>query len=192
MTNRIEEMRAQIHATPMAPVLDRGGWRRRQRIGLVSGGAVGVAIAAVAAIVAVSHLWHGQPVVTITLREEQDIPKLNAQLKAAHVRVRVVPIIRGCHDPVHQLAVGSRKVAPGPPKTMLAFAEYYGREQLYVSQETIGTKIRPGLTYIVPDSKTGFLQGGGGFVVGKVPTCAGIGRPLKVGRVKRWNVKPKG
>jgi hypothetical protein len=73
---------------------------------------------------------------------------------------------------------------------MLAFAVYYGHRQFYVSQETIGVDFRSGLTYIVPDSKTGFLQGGGGFVVGKAPTCAGIGRPLRMGHVKRWNVKP--
>jgi hypothetical protein len=194
MTSRIDEMRAQIHATPMrAPV--PAWWQRWHRAGLISGGILGLGLVAAAAILvfaigdgsdaspafaAIPHTRGGQRTVTITLREEKDLPKLNARLRAEHTRIRVVPVVRGCDDPVHLTLHG--KEAPGPAKTMLAHPQYMDGKQVFISQETIAVDTEPGRTFVVPDSRTGFINGGGGTVIGPAPSCTGIGARVNLGK----------
>jgi hypothetical protein len=187
MTPRIDELRAQVHATPMPPAPARAWWQRRG-VGLISGGALGLALAAGAAVLvlvvsdgsgaapayaAVLHTDGGQRTVTITLREEQNIPQLNARLEAEHTRIRVVPVVRGCHDPVN--AVGNGEVIPGPARTELAIPQYMNGRPVSVTSETIAVDTIAGRTLVVPDSRTGLLSGGGGVVVGPAPSCVAIG-----------------
>ena len=181
MTPR-NEMRAQIHATPMPPPNARAWWQRRRRVGLISGGALGLALVAVAvsdgsraapAYAAVINTSGGQRTVTITLRQEQNIPRLNAQLETEHTRIRIVPVVRGCDAPVHSVSNG--KVIPGPAKTLLAFNQNINDGPVYVSSETIDVDTIAGRTSVIPDSKTGLLNSGGGVVVGPAPSCVGIG-----------------
>jgi hypothetical protein len=185
MTPRIDEMRDQIHATHMpSPQLAAPTPRRRVR--MISGGML--ALAAVIAVVlflassgsdappayaAVLHTNGGQRTVTITLRQERDIPKLNARLQAEHTRIRVVPVVRGCHDPVRR--VGRGKVLPGPPKTMLAIPEYLDGKPIYITSLTVEVDTIPGRTFVIPGSRTGLFSGGDGVIVGPAPTCLGIG-----------------
>jgi hypothetical protein len=190
MTPRIEAMREQIHATPMTATATRTQWRRR-RVGLVSGGAVGLALgaAAVALVVgggsgaapAYAAFFHNngaQRTVTITLREEQDIPQLNARLEAQHTRIRVVPVLRGCHDPVHSVSNG--QVIPGPAKTLLAGPQYLNGRPIYIESETVDVNTIAGRTLVIPDSRSGLYSGGGGVIVGPAPSCVGIGPRFNV------------
>jgi hypothetical protein len=191
MTSRIEEMRAQIRATPMPTPAAHPRWPRRQ-VGLISGGALGLAVAAGAVVVvlassgpeaqpayaAVLSTNGGQRTVTITLREEQDIPQLNARLEAEHTRIRVVPVVRGCQDPVHSVSNG--KVVPGPAKTMLATPTYLNGRPSYMTSETIAVDTIPGRTFVIPDSRTGLYSGGDSVIVGPPPSCVGIGPRFNV------------
>ncbi len=194
MTSRIEEMRAQIHATPMppAPVPVRARVRFSRRMGLISGGVLGLGLAAAAAIVifaigdgsspapafaAITQVQNGERTVTITLRAERDIPKLNAQLKSEHTHVRVVPIIKGCHAPVREV-LRHDKVAPGPPKTIRSRPNYIGKSEVFISQETIATATSPGVTRVVAVSPNGHLFGWVTDVLGPAPSCAGVGAPV--------------
>lgn len=185
MTPRIDEMRAQIHATPMPSPAARSRWQGRGRVGLLSGGAltfalaVGVAVllsvnsSAPPAYAATVHVSGGQRTVQITLREEQDIPELNARLEAEGTRIRVVPVVRGCNDPVHEVSNG--KVIPGPAKTLLASAQYFHGHPVHVVSMTIAVDTIAGRTLVIPDSHDGLYSGGGGVIVGPAPDCVGIG-----------------
>jgi hypothetical protein len=185
MTPRIDEMRAQIHATPMPSPAARSRWPGRGRVGLLSGGAltfavaVGVAVllsvnsSAPPAYAATVHVSGGQRTVQITLREEQDIPELNARLEAEGTRIRVVPVVRGCNDPVHEVSNG--KVIPGPAKTLLASAQYFHGHPVHIVSMTIAVDTIAGRTLVIPDSHDGLYSGGGGVVVGPAPDCVGIG-----------------
>lgn len=192
-------MRAQIRATPMPPSPARRRWPDQSRVRLISGGALGVALAAVAAVLvfvvsdasrpapayaAVFHTDGEQRTVTITLREEQNLPQLNATLKADHTRIRVVPIVRGCHDPVH--AVSNGTVLPGPPKTLLAVNQIINGQPVFVSSETIAVDTIAGRTLVIPDSKSGLFNGGGGVVVGPAPSCVGIGPAITTPSYPAW------
>jgi hypothetical protein len=124
------------------------------------------------AYAAVTHFSGGQRTVTITLREEQDISKLNARLEAEHTRIRVVPVVRGCDAPVHSVSDG--EVVPGPAKTILAEPLDVGGHQGIVVSETIDVNTIAGRTFVVPDSRTGLHSGGDQVVVGPAPSCVGI------------------
>jgi hypothetical protein len=185
MTPRIDEMRAQIHATPLPSPAARSRWQGQWLIGLLSGGAltfavsVGVAVllsvnsSAPPAYAATVHVSGGQRTVQITLREEQDIPQLNARLEAEGTRIRVVPVVRGCNAPVHEVSNG--KVIPGPAKTLLAGAQYLNGHPIHVVSMTIEVNTIAGRTLVIPDSHNGLYSGGGGVIVGPAPECVGIG-----------------
>ena len=195
MTSRIEEMRTQIHATPMPDLPARARWRRRRRNGVIAGGVIGLGLAAAAAILvvavsdgssvapafaAVFHSANGGRTVTITLHQEQDIPQLNARLEAEHTRIRAVPIVHGCDAPVHQVQNG--QVVPGPARTILAPPEYLDGHELYISQETISVSTLSGRTLVLAVSKSGFLSGYAQTIAGPAPSCAGIGAPVHLPR----------
>jgi hypothetical protein len=179
----IDEMRAQIHATPMGVAPTRP---RRRRVGLMSAGALALAAVAAAVVVivgdgsgappayaAVVHTTRGQRTVTITLREEQDIPKLNARLAAERTRIRVVAVVRGCVAPVHSVSNG--QVIPGPARTLLSRPTYQDGRLLTVVSQTISVDTIAGRTFVVPASRSGMYSFGGGVVVGAAPRCVGIG-----------------
>jgi hypothetical protein len=191
MTSRIEEMRTQIHATPMPTPPARARWRPRRRAGVIAGGVIGVGLAAAAAVLvvavtdgssaapafaAVFHNADGGRTVTITLRQEQDIPELNARLEAEHTRIRAVPIIRGCDAPVHQVQNGH--VVRGPATTIVAPPEYLDGHEVYISQETISVSTLASRTLVLAVSKSGFLSGYAQTIIGPAPSCAGIGAPI--------------
>jgi hypothetical protein len=194
MTPLIDEMRAQIHATPMEAAPVHSGWRRRRTTGLISGAALALAAIVAAVVVLVSGgssappayaaVFHttgnGQRTVTITLREEQDIPALNARLEAEHTRIRVVPVVKGCNDPVHSVSNG--EVVPGPAKTLLSPPTYMNGKLITVTSQTIDVNTIVGRTFVLPASSSGVYSFGGGVVVGSAPRCVGIG--------SRFNVTP--
>jgi hypothetical protein len=194
MTPLIDEMRAQIHATPMEATSARLGCRPRRTTGLISGGALALAAIAAAVVVLVSggssappayaaafHTVAGQRTVTITLREWRDIPKLNALLAGEHTRIRVVPIVRGCAAPVH-VVIGAYRgvpahIAPGPAQTLEV-----DRVAKPVVSETIALDTLPGRTDVFPVTRSGMLGDtagpGDGVVIGPAPQCVGISQRL--------------
>jgi hypothetical protein len=185
MTPLIDEMRAQIHATPMEAPPARSWWRRRRRTGLISGGALALAAIAAAVVLvvgggssappayaAVVRTVAGQRTVTLTLREERDIPALNARLKAEHTRIRVVPVVKGCDAPVH--SVSNAQVVPGPAKTLLARPFFINGKPAYTKFQTIEVNTIAGRTLVVAYSPGGFDEFSG-VVVDPVPACVGIG-----------------
>jgi hypothetical protein len=119
------------------------------------------------------HASGGERTVQITLRDEQDIPQLNARLKAERTRIRVVPVVRGCNDPVHEGSNG--KVIPGPAKTLVATAQYLNGKPIHVVSMTIDVNTIAGRTLVIPDSRNGLYSGGTGVIVGPAPACVGIG-----------------
>lgn len=192
MNTRIDEMRAQIHTTPM-PLRSRGRWPSRRSASLISSGVLGLGLTAgaVAVVLVVSegtnippayaaivHTTRAQRTVTITLREERDIGRLNARLAAEHTRIRVVPVVRGCHAPVHSVSNG--KVVPGTARTMLATSQSLHGQAIYVVSETISVNTIAGRTLVIPDSRNGLYSGGASVVVGPAPSCVGIGRRYRI------------
>jgi hypothetical protein len=189
MTPLIDEMRAQIHATPMEAAPVHSGWRRRRTTGLISGAALALAAIVAAVVVLVSggssappayaavfHTVAGQRTVTITLREWRDLSKLNELLAADHTRIRVVPVVRGCVAPV-RVVIGayrgvSAHVAPGPAHTLKIDAV------VKPFQVTIAVNTLPGRTLIFPVTRShmlGNLSGpGNGVVIGPPPRCVGV------------------
>jgi hypothetical protein len=188
--SRIDAMRDQIHATPLTVRPERA-WPSPRRLGLISASALTLAAGAAAlvllvgggsdappAFAAVIHSTGQQRTVTITLREEQDITRLNARLAAEHTRIRVVPVVRGCQAPVH--AVSNGQVVPGPAKTMLASRLYFNGHPEHIVSETIAVNTIAGRTLVIADSRSGFYSARGGVIVGPAPSCVGIGPPIDV------------
>ncbi len=190
MTPLIDEMRAQIQATPMGVAPAGARWRARRRTGLISGAALALAAVGAAIVVIVSsgsspppayaavfHTTGGQRTVTITLREEQDIPALNARLEAEHTRIRVVAVVRGCDAPVHSVSNG--QVVPGPAKTLLADRLFLNGKPANTESQTIQVNTIAGRTLVVGYSPGGF-DDFVGVVVGPAPSCVGIGPRLNL------------
>jgi hypothetical protein len=191
MTPVIDEMRAQIHATTMEAAPARPWWQHRRRTGLISGGAVALAAVAAAVVIVVgggssaprayAAVFHtsgsGERTVTITLREEHDIPQLNARLEAEHTRIRVVPVVRGCDAPVH--SVSDAQVVPGPVKTLLARPLFINGKPAYTKFQTIEVNTIAGRTLVVAYSPGGFDQFSG-VVVDPVPACIGVGHRFNI------------
>lgn len=179
----IDAMRAQIHTTPMDVAGTRSAQRWHWHARLMSGVALLLAAAAVIvlelstsssvppAYAATFHMSGAQRTVTITLRDEQDIPKLNTRLAALHTRIRVVPVTVGCDAPVHVVSNGA--VIPGPARTLLASPLMKGDGGRVISM-TIAVDTVPGRTFVIPYSRTGLHSGGESVVVGPAPSCVGI------------------
>jgi hypothetical protein len=191
MTSQIEQMRRQIHATALPEARAVSWWRRSRRTSAVFGGAIGLLLAATALVVllvtggsnapaayaAVFSLSGGQRTITITLREQQAIPALNARLAAENTRIRVAPVLRSCDDPVHSVSNGM--VVTGPAKTLLAAPTYLNGHASATVSQTVLVNTIAGRTFVIPASHTG-LYSGGSVVVGPAPRCFGIGPRFNV------------
>lgn len=186
------EMRAQILGTPL-PVGRRfaalGGvagrpWRRLE---LPLAG-LAAALVAVVAVLTLALGTGGGPSpayavtldrgtgVTIYLREFRDIRELNLRLAALPSRIRAVPVIRGCVDPVHYV-IGAyhgvpAHIAPGPARTLVALPPQRG---IVIISETIENDTLPGRTLIIPITRSGRQAGiaspQGTVVIGSAPRC---------------------
>ncbi len=176
----LEEMRAQIHATPL-PTARTSAWAGARsalaaRWRLASGAGLAVAAVAAALVIALASgsrppaafaaVEHGDRSVTVTLREFRSIPQLNARLHRLGTRIRVVPVTRGCVAPVHVTENGH--VVPGAARTLRAY-----RVTLTYSM-TIAVNTLPGRTFVIPAMRSG-LTGDETVVVGPAPRCVATG-----------------
>lgn len=177
----IEAMAEQIRATPMPATRSaKLSWPRSLTRDLSRPGRLAAAttlIAAIAAIVLVLSLSSaGAPppafaatlntdhTVTITLREMADISKLDAKLVALGVRIRVVPVVRGCVAPVRLVSDG--RVVPAAARTLHA-----PRLEKGIVSQTLLAYRRPGRTLVIADTTTGMVSVGGQVVIGPAPHC---------------------
>lgn len=187
------EMREQILDAPV-PVgrrlsLRRHGLKARERTLLWPLAGVSLALAATLTLLVLALGAGSDPapayavtttrdhdVVTIYLREFRDIGKLNARLAALGTRIRAVPVISGCVDPVHTV-IGAydgvpAHLTPGPAKTLQALPPQSG---ILVFSETIENDTLPGRTFVIPVTRsgrqTGFATAGADVVIGPAPLC---------------------
>jgi hypothetical protein len=189
----IEAMRAQIAATPM----DARGSRvrlTRRRAGALSGGAFALAAFAAALVLVLGRassappayaatLHAAQRTVTITLRQLDAIPALNARLEALHAGIRVVPVVRGCADPVRRSDYRGLPL-PGPPATLVVSplrsdrqsARRHGGRTVAIDSQTVPVNPIPNQTLIVAGSRSGYEQLPIAIaVLNPAPRCIGVG-----------------
>lgn len=183
----IAQLRAQIRMTPLAQT--RRSLRSR-RVGVpVIAGAGATAVLALAALLIVlltnatapsaayALTLHDNGTVTITLRDEQARPALNARLAAAGIAVRVVPVVHGCDAPVRIIG---RNHEPSRAAHTLQAARLIGdsgtgRHPASLGatvSETILIPINPGRTFVLAESRGGLLNAGH-TVLDPVPACVG-------------------
>jgi hypothetical protein len=179
----LARMRAQIAATPMRPASRRlrssfPGGRRRMLAGASAGvaalcGTLVLIFAGVSSPPAFAVATGPDGMTTITLNALSAVGALNAKLAATGVRVRVAPVVPGCHDPV-QIA-GS----DAPAATLQAQPQAGGDSMQLSPTADPGpsahnlTNVRAGQTLVLAASKSG-LQVVGQSNQSTAPVCVGL------------------
>jgi hypothetical protein len=182
-----EAMREQFIATPLPA---RRRWRvPRARSVLrplpLAGVGMSLALAIAALVIALGATGtdpapaYGVSVnnhtITIYWRQWRQIAQLNARLRFLDMRIRVVPVIRGCVAPVHTVIYARSgiptHVAPGPAKTIeVAPVRRFGGSGGVL---TTWNDTLPGRTRIFTATRAGGWAGGVFTVVGHAPRCVG-------------------
>lgn len=186
-TRTDEQLWASIVAGPGDPRLTKGARpaapRSRRHPLLLTGGIL-TALLAVVGVIAALVLAPGgatspppafavtrsQNRVTITLRQITGITGLNAKLASMGIRIRAVPVVRGCVAPVRVIGPDHR---PGPAQTLEAATGGGSLIRL-----TVIPPSDPGRTFVLAASKSG-IEFAGQMVQGPAPACVRYTPPGK-------------
>lgn len=177
----IDAMALQINRTPM-PLRQRRGLQ--PRLAAPAAATIAAAVALVVLVLgstgtppayAVARQGNGQ--IKITLREITGVTGLNAKLASMGVRVRAVPVIRGCVAPVHVVGVNHRPLTKTKTLTAssliahpLAVRGSTPPKPLSLASLTVRPPTDPNRTLVLAATRSGF-ESAAQTVVGSLPAC---------------------